>query len=190
VNVPDFKSYVSQLKECIGLIDEKGIIVFADLLIKARDDGNTVYFFGNGDSATNSTHFAADLSKGTIFPGQKRIRAICLNENVPLMTAWSNDTSYEMVFKEQLENLLRPGDLVVGISTSGNSPNVLRAIEFANSAGNATIGLSACGGGKLAKTAKHNIIAKTDNIEIAEDIHWIVGHLLKINILKRYGGGN
>jgi D-sedoheptulose 7-phosphate isomerase len=147
-----------------------------------------VYVFGNGDSATNAVHFTADLSKGTIVPGRKRLRALCLNDNVPLMTAWGNDTSYDMIFKEQLENLLRSGDVVIGISTSGNSPNVLRAVEYANGAGAHTVGLSAFKGGKLASLAKHNIIAKTDNVEIAEDAHFVIGHLLKIHMIRKLTG--
>jgi D-sedoheptulose 7-phosphate isomerase len=188
--IPDFDSYKTKLKASIDSISKEDIGKLADLVLRARDKGATVFVFGNGDSATNAMHFAADFSKGTVFEGQKRIRALSLNENVPLMTAWSNDSSYEMVFKEQLENFLKPGDLVIGISTSGNSPNVLRALEYANSHEAITVGLSAMGGGRLAKIAKHNIIAATDNVEIAEDVHWIIGHLVKVNLLRRYSGGD
>ncbi|MDD5339671.1 MAG: SIS domain-containing protein [Candidatus ainarchaeum sp.] len=188
MNVPDLNSYVKMLKQCLDAIDEEDVASLANLLLETNARGGTIYVFGNGDSATNAVHFAADLSKGTIVPGKKRLRIICLNENVPLMTAWGNDTSYDMIFKEQLENLLRPGDLAIGISTSGNSPNVLRAIEYANGAGAHTAGLAAFKGGKLASTAKHCIIAKTDNVEIAEDVHFVIGHLLKIHIVRKQMG--
>jgi D-sedoheptulose 7-phosphate isomerase len=188
MNAPDLRSYMKMLKECLDAIDEAEVAALAGLLIEANARDGTTYVFGNGDSATNAVHFAADLSKGTIVPGKKRLRIICLNENVPLMTAWGNDTSYEMIFKEQLENLLKPGDVVMGISTSGNSPNVLRAMEYANGAGAQTVGLSASKGGKLASLAKHNIIAKTDNVEIAEDVHFVIGHLLKIQLIRKQMG--
>lgn len=185
----DFSSYISALKESIEGINSEDIRKLADLILDVRDRGNTVYVFGNGDSANNASHFAADLSKGTIYTGEKRLRVVALNENVPLMTAWANDASYDMIFKEQLENFLKEGDAVIGISTSGNSPNVLRAIEYANNSGAVTIGLSANEGGKLVSLAKHNIIAKTHNTEIAEDVHWIIGHLLKMHLIERFSGG-
>ncbi len=188
MNVPDLRSYVKMLKDCLDAIDEGEVAALAGLLLETSARGGTIYVFGNGDSATNAVHFAADLSKGTIVPGKKRLHIVCLNENVPLMTAWANDTSYDMIFKEQLESLLKPGDAVIGISTSGNSPNVLRAIEYANGAGAHTAGLSAFRGGKLATTARHCIIAKTDNVEIAEDVHFVIGHLLKIHIMRKQMG--
>ncbi|MFH1521132.1 MAG: SIS domain-containing protein [Candidatus Micrarchaeota archaeon] len=179
------KSYCSNLKLAIDLIEESDVVRLADLLIKARDEGHFVYVFGNGDSANNATHFAADLSKGIILPGKKHLKIFSLNLNVPLMTAWANDISYENIFKEQLVDLLKPGDIVIALSGSGNSPNVLSAIEYANGVGAITVGISAMGGGKLTKLTKHSIIAKTDNMEIAEDIHWIIGHLVKISILSK-----
>jgi D-sedoheptulose 7-phosphate isomerase len=126
-----------------------------------------------------------DLNKGTLTPGKKRFRAMTLNENVPLMTAWTNDTSYEMVFQGQLENFLKSGEVVIGISGSGNSPNVLKAIEFANSKGAVTIGLTAMGGGKLKTLAKHCVVVDTMSMEMAEDAHFIIGHMLKMFILGR-----
>lgn len=179
------KSYCSNLKLAIDSIEESDILMLADLLIKARDEGRFVYVFGNGDSASNATHFAADLSKGIIMPGKKRLKIFSLTLNIPLMTAWSNDLSYENIFKEQLVDLLKPGDIVIALSGSGNSPNVLSAIKYANGVGATTIGISAMGGGKVAKLANHSIIAKTNNMEIAEDIHWIIGHLVKVSILGR-----
>lgn len=185
--VVDMKEYLEKLKSALSSLDQKEIEKIADLLDRAREEGKNIYIFGNGDSATNSLHFAMDLSKGVIIPGKKRFRAISLAENVPLMTAWANDTSYEEVFKGQLENFLQPGEIVIGISGSGNSPNVLKAIEFANQKGAITIGLTAMGGGKLKSAAKHAIIVDTDSMEIAEDVHFVLGHMVKMNILEKHG---
>lgn len=186
--ISDFTDYISQLKTTIDCIDQKDIELIVNLMITARDSGGSIYVFGNGDSASNALHFSADFSKGVISPNQKRFKIHCLNMNVPLMTAWSNDASYDLVFKEQLVDVIGKNDLAIGISTSGNSPNVLRAIEYANSVGTTTVALAAFDGGKISLIAKHAIIAKTNNVEIAEDIHWIVGHLIKINLIKKFGG--
>ncbi|MBI5227935.1 SIS domain-containing protein [Candidatus Micrarchaeota archaeon] len=191
---PDFDNYLKQMHEAMQSIKKEDIALLAELIIHTRDAGGVVYVFCNGDSANNAEHFVADLSKGTIVigsdgkPKQKRIRMHSLNENIPLMTAWANDASYDAIFKEQLENLLNKNDLVIGISTSGNSPNVLRAIEYAKSMGVTTVALSAMGGGKLMALAKHNIVANTNNVEIAEDVHWVIGHLLKIHLIRKFNG--
>ncbi len=185
--VPEFLAYIKDLKGSIDAIKEADIRLIADLMVKTRDQGGTIYICGNGDSASNAVHFAADFDKGTMVEGsRKRFRVHSLTVNVPLMTAWANDTSYEMIFKEQLVDILRKEDLVIGISGSGNSPNILRAIEYANEVGAETIGLCGFDGGKLAKTAKHPIIARVDNMEITEDIHWIIGHLVKVELLGRF----
>jgi D-sedoheptulose 7-phosphate isomerase len=179
---------MAQLRKALDSIEENSIDTLTGLILTTQEKGGTIYIFGNGDSASNATHFAADFSKGIITPGQKRFRVHSLNMNIPLMTAWSNDESYDSIFKEQLVDVLRPGDLVMGISTSGNSPNVLRAMEYANSIGAITVGLTAFQGGKLAAICKHAIIARTDNVEIAEDVHWVIGHLLKVRLLRRFHG--
>ncbi len=184
---PDFNSYMTQLSDALRSIKKEDIQLLSDLMLKTRDKGGFVYVFGNGDSATNAEHCAADLFKSNVSPA-KRIRMHSLYENIPTLTAISNDSSYDMIFKDQLETLLGKDDLVIGISTSGNSPNVLKAIEYANSKSVTTVALSAFSGGKLLNLAKHNIIAKTDNVEIAEDIHWVIGHLIKTNLMRKAAG--
>jgi D-sedoheptulose 7-phosphate isomerase len=181
----EMKDYLAELNKAVSSLPLDKLKAIAGLLEKARDEGKTIYVFGNGDSATNALHIAMDLGKGTIVPGKKRFRIMTLNENVPLMTAWTNDTSYEQVFREQLENFLQPGDVVIGISGSGNSPNVLRAVEYANESGAITIGLTAIGGGKLKNLAKHCVVVGTDSMEVAEDAHFIIGHMVKMYILGR-----
>lgn len=179
------EAYATELKTAISAIPSAKLKEIATILEQARDAEKNIYIFGNGDSASNALHLAMDLNKGTQVSGKKLFRAMTLNENVPLMTAWTNDTSYENVFQGQLANFLKSGEVVIGISGSGNSPNVLKAIEFANSKGAITIGLTAMGGGKLKALAKHGIIADTNSMEIAEDIHFIIGHMLKMELLSR-----
>lgn len=185
MDTENISGYMAELNRAVSALPVKELENIAKLLESARDEGRNVYIFGNGDSATNALHIAMDLNKGTILPGKKRFRVMTLNENVPLMTAWTNDESYEAVFKQQLENFLKPGEVVIGISGSGNSPNVLRAIEYANSAGAITIGLSALGGGKLKSIAKYPIVVDTKSMEIAEDVHFIIGHMVKMFVIGR-----
>ncbi len=179
----EMNAYLKELNNAISSLPIVELEKIANLLVKARDAGKQIYIFGNGDSATNALHFVMDLNKGTRVEGKKLFKAMTLNENVPLMTAWTNDTSYEMIFKGQLENFLQSGEVVIGISGSGNSPNVIKAIEFARSKGAVTIGLTAMGGGKLKTSAEHCIVVNTNSMEIAEDAHFIIGHMIKMHIL-------
>jgi len=180
--------YLSHLKRAVDSLDPSALDAIASSIAEAAERGKSIYVFGNGDSATNAMHFAADLSKGTIVPGRRRMRVVSLNENVPLMTAWANDTSYDQIYKEQLENHLSPGDVVIGISGSGNSMNIINAIDFANRSGALTIGFTAFDGGKLRSLARHCVVADTDSMEIAEDIHFIIGHLLKARLIRLLSG--
>lgn len=144
----------------------------------ARLNGNNVFIFGNGGSASTASHFANDLSKGTISQGKPRIKAISLVDNIALICAWANDASYDNVFAEQLENLIKPGDIVIGISGSGNSKNVINAIELAKEKKAITIGFSGFDGGRLKEIADIDVIAPCDNIEQVEDIHLMFVHII------------
>src|SRR2546423_6263084 len=119
------------------------------LLEEAYHNGRRIFTMGNGGSAATASHFALDLTKNTIMPGAPRLKAISLTDHVPLITAWSNDIAYEHIFAEQLANLIESGDVVIGISTSGNSANVINALRLAKQAGAATIGLLGAKGGKI-----------------------------------------
>lgn len=182
---PVLEKYMNELSKALKAIPENKVIALAELIYETSMRGNTVYLFGNGDSANNALHYALDLGKGTIKEGKKRLRLISLTENIGLITAWGNDESYESIFKEQLENLAKPGDLVIGISGSGNSPNVLRAIEYANKIGATTFALTAFGGGKVKDIAKHSIIADTHNMEVAEAVHWVISDLVKYYLMDK-----
>ncbi len=178
-------AYLKDLQAVIASIPMQGVTLVADAILRAAQESKSVYIFGNGDSATNAFHFSADLAK-TARMHNKRLKIICLNENVPLMTAWANDESYESIFSRQLENFVEKDDVVIGISTSGNSPNVLKALDVANKLGALTIALCACGGGKVMSIANQTILANTNNVEIAEDIHFIMGHMIKLYIIKKW----
>ena len=142
-----------------------------------RTDG-VIYVCGNGGSAATASHFALDLAKGTRGAGnRRRLRAVALTDSVPLLTAWGNDTEYAKVFSEQLAAWYRPGDGLVAISGSGNSPNVLEAVEFVNAQGGVTCGLTGYDGGNLAKLVAHSVIVPSDDLEKIEDCHMILCHL-------------
>lgn len=136
---------------------------------------------GNGGSAATASHFACDLAKGTIKDNpyiKKRFKVIALTDNIPLITAWSNDTDYSQVFIEQLRNLLNKDDVVIAISASGSSENVLKAVEYANQRGALTIGLTGFDGGKLKDIANKCLKVSSDSMERIEDVHLILEHLL------------
>ncbi|MGC8863337.1 MAG: D-sedoheptulose-7-phosphate isomerase, partial [Armatimonadota bacterium] len=149
--------YLRDVREAICALPEESIQDVVDILKKAHADGKQVFLLGNGGSSANSTHIAEDLQKGVKEHTGKRFKVISLTESTPLITAWANDAGYERVFVEQIESLLDPGDVVIAISGSGNSPNVLRAVEKANEMGAITIGWSGMGGGKLAQIAQKSI---------------------------------
>ena len=135
-----------------------------------------VFLLGNGGSAAAAAHLACDLGKGTVQPGKRRMRIIPLVDNVPLITAWANDTAYERIFVEQLAGLVRPGDVVIAISGSGNSPNVLRAVEHATAAGATTVGITGFDGGLLAGMVDVPVIVPDTCMERIEDVHLSIGH--------------
>ncbi len=132
----------------------------------------------NGGSAATASHFALDLAKNTIMAGAPRLKAISLTDNVPLITAWSNDTAYEHIFAEQLANMIEPGDVVIGISTSGNSSNVINALLLARQYRAATIALLGARGGKIKKMVDAYVLAPGQNIEQEEDAHVILTHVI------------
>ncbi len=148
------------------------------LLLAARRDGRTIFFFGNGGSASTASHFVVDIGKATIRGDGKRFRCVALVDNVESVTAWANDADYARVFSEQLKTLAHPGDVAVGISGSGNSPNVLEAVRAARSLGLATVGLTGMGGGKLKDLVDVALVVPSNSMQHIEDVHLLVCHLL------------
>ena len=155
----------------------------ARILFEARESKQTIFAMGNGGSGSTASHLVNDWAKGTIHGNHQRLKAIALTDNIPLMLAWANDSSYEDIFLEQLRNLMNPNDVVVGISGSGNSANVIKAIQYANDNQAITIGLTGFDGGKLQSIAQECIIVPSDNMQQIENMHLIVQHLLML-ILK------
>ena len=178
----ELKRYFSKVSQVISDIPVDEVNRVLDVLLRARNEGRCVYVFGNGGSATAASHLACDLGKGTIVEGERRLKVISLTDNISLITAWANDTSYQNVFAQQLANLVLPGDIVIGISSSGNSPNVLAGIEEASKRGAMTIGLTGvCG--KLREVVDLCISTGGDTTGEIEDAHMVIIHAITAAIV-------
>jgi len=171
-------NYCESLSEVLKKVSSERFEELVRLLESAYHGNRQVFVFGNGGSGSTASHFACDLNKGVSYGLEKRFRVICLNDQLPTLTAYANDVCYEDVFVESLKNFLLPGDLVIGISGSGNSANVLKAIEYAHTHGGHTVGLSGYSGGKLAKLAGTSLLAPVDDMQKAEDVHFILLHVI------------
>lgn len=174
----DVRSYFSTVQELINKVPFETVDKVVEALVNANRAGQTVYICGNGGSASTATHFGCDLAKRPIVAGQPRYRVIPLTDNNALMTALSNDIGYEVVFSEQLIPLVRKGDILIGISGSGNSKNVLKAVEVAKEAGAITIGFSGYDGGKLAPAVDISVHIPSFNMAMVEDIHLMLEHAI------------
>lgn len=170
--------YKSDCMKTIEALDSAEVDRVIGLFKEAREAGRQIFVFGNGGSASTASHFACDMVKGASFNRPSRFRIMALTDSLPTLTAYSNDVSYDAVFAEQLRNFARPGDLVMGISGSGNSPNVLRAMEYANSIGCKTVALTGRDGGKLGPLAQVNVNVSNPHMGRIEDAHMIVCHMI------------
>ena len=173
------QTYLDSLRQALDALSVADIRGVLDQIMEAYQQDRQIFIVGNGGSASTASHMACDLAKGTIVPGQKRLRVISLTDHLALMTDWGNDASYEDIFVEQLKNLLNPGDLVIGISASGNSANVLKAVAYASARGCPTIGLVGFGGGQLAQIATHSVVIESHQYGPVEDIHMILDHIFR-----------
>ncbi len=174
----DVRSYFSTVQELLNHIPFSAVDQVVDALASANRAGQTVYICGNGGSAATATHFGCDLAKRPIVAGQPRYRVISLTDNNALMTAISNDIGYDVVFSEQLLPLVRKGDILIGISGSGNSKNVINAVEVAKAAGAITIGFSGYDGGKLAPAVDISVHVASFNMAMVEDVHLMLEHAI------------
>jgi D-sedoheptulose 7-phosphate isomerase len=161
-----------------GLMPFATLEAAAELLLGCYRDGGTIFVLGNGGSAATASHLACDLAKNTRATGLPPFRVLALTDNVPQLTAWANDHSFACVFAEQLRALMRPGDLVLAISASGNSPNVVAAVEYARANGATTLALTSQNGGQLRALADLAVHVPTDDIELVEDAHMVIAHSL------------
>jgi D-sedoheptulose 7-phosphate isomerase len=170
--------YKDELLQAIESIDLEKVGRAIEILAQARADGRRIFVCGNGGSASTASHFATDLVKGASYGRTSRFRILALTDSLPTITAYSNDVSYECVFVEQLKNFAEPGDVVIAISSSGNSPNVLRAVEYGNSMGCRTIGLTGREGGRLGPLAQLEIQVAHRHTGRIEDLHMMVLHMI------------
>lgn len=170
--------YLSTLGEVLRHMPVAEIDRAARTLRQAWADGRSVFLFGNGGSAATASHVAVDLVKGLVDGRRPRMKVIALTDNVPLLTAYGNDVSYDRVFAEQLANFVQPGDVAVAISGSGNSPNVLGAVTVARERGATTIGITGFQGGRLKGMVDQAIVVPSDNMQQIEDAHLIIAHVL------------
>ena len=177
------EAYKTDLLKAIETVDLEKVNHAIAMLKQAREEGRHIFVCGNGGSASTASHFACDMVKGASFGREKRFRIMALTDSLPTITAYSNDVSYECIFVEQLKNFAKPGDVVMAISGSGNSPNVLRAVEYASSIGCRTIALSGRNGGKLGPLAEVNIQASNPHMGRIEDVHMIVAHMIAYNFM-------
>jgi D-sedoheptulose 7-phosphate isomerase len=176
-------SYKTDLLQAIEAIDLEKVVQAITTLEQAREQNRHVFVCGNGGSASTASHFACDMVKGASFGRKSRFRIMALTDSLPTITAYSNDVSYDCVFAEQLKNFAQAGDVLIAISGSGNSPNVLRAMEYANSIGCRTIALTGRDGGKLAPLAEINIQAAIPHMGRIEDVHMIVSHMIAYHFM-------
>jgi D-sedoheptulose 7-phosphate isomerase len=173
------RTYLGETKAALGepyLLEAMRRIV--PMLLKARAEERAIFFFGNGGSASTASHFVADIGKATIRGDGRRFRCLALVDNVESLTAWANDADYSKVFSEQLKGLAHAGDVAVGISGSGNSPNVLEGVRVARALGLSTVGLTGMGGGKLRELVDVPVVVPSNSMQHIEDVHLLVCHLL------------
>jgi D-sedoheptulose 7-phosphate isomerase len=170
--------YKAEVLKAIDMVDLDKVNQAIELFKDARANGRHIFVCGNGGSASTASHFACDIVKGASYNRGQRFRIMALTEQLATITAYANDVSYDCVFVEQLRNFAQSGDLVMAISGSGNSPNVIRAMEYANSAGCRTIALTGRDGGKLGPLAELNIQVSAPHMGRIEDAHMIVCHMI------------
>jgi D-sedoheptulose 7-phosphate isomerase len=178
------QSYRSQVLGAISSVEldkvEQAIAWFGE----ARDNNRHIFVCGNGGSASTASHFSCDVVKGASFNRDRRFRILALTDSLPTLTAYSNDVCYDCVFEEQLKNFAQKDDIVMAISASGNSPNVVRAIEYGNITGCKTVALTGRNGGKLGSLAQLNIQVRAEHMGRIEDAHLVVCHMIAYNFME------
>lgn len=184
-------TYLESLQQTLGGISVDKVNEAIEWMRQAREEGRTIFTCGNGGSASTASHFVCDVLKGASFNRAKRFKIMALTDSLPTLTAYSNDVSYDCVFVEQLKNFGQPGDILLSISGSGNSPNVLRAVEYANQSGLKTIGLTGRDGGQLGRLSQLEINVADPHMGRIEDGHMIVCHMLAYYFMdtEKAGGG-
>ncbi|MCC6441876.1 MAG: SIS domain-containing protein [Armatimonadetes bacterium] len=170
--------YLDQLQGTLAKLPRQTIQEIAEILYKAYAEGQKVLLMGNGGSASTASHLACDLQKGIGSLKGKGFKALAITDSLPLLTAWGNDTAYDNIFVEQIQTWAQPGDIVIAISGSGNSPNILRGVQAAREKNAVTIGWAGFEGGKLKDLVDHCLVVPSDNMQRIEDIHLVIGHAI------------
>ncbi len=184
------KEYLGLVQQTIEALDHSAIEKMANLFLETYHAGGNIYTFGNGGSGASASHAAGDFLKGASYGLEKRFRMICLNDNAAALMAIANDIGYEDIFVEQLKNFIKPIDLVIGISGSGNSENVVRAIEFAKTKNAKTVAMTGFGGGKISQMADVSVNAPVMDMEVTEDIHMMIFNVVKKQMQAELLGDN
>ena len=172
-NVRDYFQLVS---DTLNKLPPEPIERMVACLRQARLENRRIFVFGNGGSSANASHFVNDMVKSTVRPDQPRFKLICLSDNVPTLTAYANDVSYDVIFAEPMAALAEPGDVALALSGSGNSPNVLKAMDVAHEMGLTRIGLTGFAGGKLKDKCDVCVIVPSDSMQVIEDAHLVILH--------------
>lgn len=183
-------NYRRLLIETLEALDLQSVAAMEDAFAQAHQSGNRIFTMGNGGSGASASHAAGDFIKGASYGLDQRFKMICLNDNLPSMMAIANDIGWDDIFIEPLKNYVEPGDVVIGISGSGNSSNVLKAIAHAQSVGAVTIGMTGFSGGKLKSMVDISIHSPADDMEVAEDVHMAVFNMVKKGMMSRLMGSN
>jgi D-sedoheptulose 7-phosphate isomerase len=183
----DVSKYLADISQIVLNLPREKVQDLVDTIAEAYDSGRQVFILGNGGSAATASHLACDLQKGIGGEAPKRFKAMAVTDSVPIMTAWANDTEYSRIFAEQIDTWAAPGDLVIAISGSGNSPNVIKAVEVANKKGAVTYGLTGFSGGRLSEVAQKSIVVSSSNMQHIEDVHVILAHLVYTCLKKQIG---
>ena len=181
-------AYLLEIQRVWNTMNQQLVEDFIQLLCDAYQREARVFIFGNGGSAASASHFCEDIGKGPLGKDigiEKRVKAISLTDNVPYITAWANDEGYDCIFEQQLVNLAEPQDVAIAISGSGNSPNVIRAVEYANRHQLISVGITGFDGGKLAKLSKHNLHVPSNDMGLVESLHQIIMHAIVIILKER-----
>ena len=183
----EFSEYCFYLNEILNKVDQQEIDNLIELIIKSYSEERMIFVIGNGGSAANASHFAQDLAKGTRnhLNQAKRIKALSLTDSIPFITALSNDDGYDTIFEQQLRTYAKSNDVLISISGSGNSPNIIKAVEWANLAGMITVGISGFNGGKLKELVKYSLHIPLDDMCTSESIHSVVLHYVIIELQKK-----
>ena len=189
----DVRPFLDRVAQELARIDPAEVKALADAIWESYQRRRFVFVIGNGGSGSNASHFCEDLGKGTLRredfdnDAKQRLRVVSLTDNTPYILAWGNDEGFDRVFVEQLKNLAGPGDLLIAISGSGNSPNVLRAVEWANRNGLRTFGCTGFSGGKLRQTAQGGLHVPLDDMGIVETVHLAAFHWVVDDLHRRIG---